>query len=59
MYSLDASSFVNAFRCSVPRRRSPKTLRLDNGRNHVAAEKELNEFYENINVENSRIVSEE
>ena len=58
MYSLDASCFVNSFRCFVARRDSPKTLRLDNARNHVPAEKVLNEFYENINLENSRIVSE-
>ena len=47
--SLDASSFLNAYRRFVARRGQPETIFSDNGTNFVAGERELREALKEMN----------
>ena len=50
-YSLDTSSFINAFYRMTSRRGTPRYVICDNGTNFVGAERELRELVEALNKE--------
>ena len=50
-YSLDTSSFINAFYRMTSRRGTPRYVICDNGTNFTGAERELRELVETLNKE--------
>ena len=49
-HSLEASSFINALRRCIARRRKPEEIRSDRGTNFQGAERELKECINNWNA---------